>query len=146
MSDFYLIFKSLHIVAFTAWMAGMLYLPRLFVYHSEKNLDKATYNKFLIMEKKLLKIIMLPAILLTWAFGLILIILNDVNIYNETWLQLKLIMLLLLSGTHGFFSYCYKLFLNKKNLYSPKFYRIINEVPTILFIIIVFLVVFKVSF
>ena len=79
MSNFYLIIKSLHIISFTAWMAGMFYLPRIFVYHSEKNIDKSTYNKFLVMEKKLIKIIMNPALILTWLFGTLLILFNNYN-------------------------------------------------------------------
>ena len=142
MSNFYLIIKSLHIISFTAWMAGMFYLPRIFVYHSEKNIDKNTYNKFLIMEKKLIKIIMNPALILTWLFGILLILSNNYSSL-ELWLVLKLIFVFLMSGIHGFFSYCYKLFLKNQNNHSPKFYRYINEVPTILFIIIVFLVILK---
>ena len=145
MIDLYLLSKAIHIIAFTAWMAGMFYLPRLFVYHSEKNLGSSTYKKFLVMEKKLLKIIMLPSMVLTWVFGSILIVLSNYNIANETWIQLKLILLLFLSGTHGFFSYCYKLFLNNKNRYSSKFYRIVNEIPTLLFVLIVLLAVFRSS-
>ncbi|MDA9558706.1 CopD family protein [Alphaproteobacteria bacterium] len=145
MSNYYLIIKSLHIISFTAWMAGMFYLPRIFVYHSEKNIDKNTYNKFLIMEKKLIKIIMNPALILTWLFGVLLILYNNYSSL-ELWLVLKLIFVFLLSGAHGFFSYCYKLFLNNKNNHSPKFYRYINEVPTVLFIVIVFLVILKPTF
>ena len=145
MSNFYLIIKSLHIISFTAWMAGMFYLPRIYVYHSEKNIDKNTYNKFLIMERKLIKIIMNPALILTWLFGILLILSNNYPSL-ELWLVLKLIFIFLMSGTHGFFSYCHKLFLNNKNNYSSKFYRYINEVPTIFFIIIIFLVIFKPSF
>ena len=142
MSNFYLIIKSLHIISFTAWMAGMFYLPRIFVYHSEKNIDKNTYNKFLIMEKKLIKIIMNPALILTWLFGILLILSNNYNSL-ELWLVLKLIIVFFMSAAHGFFSYCHKLFLKNQNNRTPKFYRYINEVPTILFIVIVFLVILK---
>lgn len=90
MSNFYLIIKSLHIISFTAWMAGMFYLPRIFVYHSEKNINEETYNKFLTMEKKLIKIIMNPALILTWLFGVLLIISNNYSSL-ELWLVLKLI-------------------------------------------------------
>ena len=145
MSDFYLVIKSLHIISFTAWMAGMFYLPRIFVYHSEKNIDTNTYNKFLIMEKKLIKIIMNPALILTWLFGILLILSNNYNSL-EFWLILKLIFVFLMSGAHGFFSYCYKLFLKNQNNYSSKFYRYINEAPTILLALIVFLVIFQPTF
>ena len=142
MSNFYLIIKSLHIISFTAWMAGMFYLPRIFVYHSEKNIDKKTHNKFLIMERKLIKIIMNPALIFTWIFGILLILYNNYTSL-ELWLVIKLILVFLMSAMHGFFSYCHRLFLKNQNNYSPKFFRYVNEVPTIFFIIIVFLVIFQ---
>ena len=143
MIDIYLLIKAIHIISFTAWMAGMFYLPRIYVYHSEKNLDKNTYKKFLIMEKKLIRIIMTPAMLGTWLLGFILVIINN-NI--ELWLLIKIFFVVLMSACHGFFIKCYKEFFNKKNKYSEKFFRIINEIPTFLLVIIVFLVVFKPSF
>jgi putative membrane protein len=124
-------------------MAGMFYLPRIFVYHSEKKLDTNTYEKFLIMENKLIKIIMTPAMLATWLFGLALILINN---DIELWVLLKILFVILMSGCHGFFIKCYKNFYNKKNRYNDKFFRIINEVPTFLLVVIVFLVVFKPSF
>jgi putative membrane protein len=139
----YLFIKAIHIVSFTAWMAGMFYLPRIFVYHSEKKLDIRTYNKFLIMEKKLIKIIMTPAMLATWFLGLALILINN-NI--EFWILIKIFFVILMSACHGFLIKCYKDFYYKKNKYNNKFFRMINEVPTILLIFIVFLVVFKPSF
>ncbi len=143
MIDIYLLIKAIHIISFTAWMAGMFYLPRIYVYHSEKNLDRNTYKKFLIMEKKLIRIIMTPAMLATWLLGFILVIINN-NI--ELWLLIKIFFVILMSACHGFFAKCYKGFYNKKNKYSEKFFRIINEIPTFLLVIIVFLVVFKPSF
>ena len=143
MTNTYLLIKAIHIISFTAWMAGMFYLPRIFVYHSEKKLDINTHKKFLIMEKKLLKIIMMPAMLATWLFGFALILISN-NI--EFWLVIKVIFVILMSACHGFFIKCYKDFENKKNKYSDKFFRIINEVPTFLLIVIVLLVVFKPSF
>ena len=143
MTNTYLLIKAIHIISFTAWMAGMFYLPRIFVYHSEKKLDINTHKKFLIMEKKLLKIIMMPAMLATWLFGFALILISN-NI--EFWLVIKIIFVILMSACHGFFIKCYKDFENKKNKYSDKFFRIINEVPTFLLIVIVLLVVFKPSF
>ena len=145
MSNFYLVIKSLHIISFTAWMAGMFYLPRIFVYHSENDINKNTYNKFLIMEKKLIKIIMNPALISTWLFGILLVLSNNYSSL-ELWLVLKLILIFLLSGVHGFFSFCHKLFLKNNNNYSPRFYRYINEIPTILFIVIVFLAILKPSY
>ena len=143
MTNMYLFIKAIHIISFTAWMAGMFYLPRIFVYHSEKKLDIKTYNKFLIMEKKLIKIIMTPAMLATWFLGLALILINN-NI--EFWVLVKIFLVVLMSACHGFLIKCYKDFYYKKNKYNNKFFRMINEVPTILLIFIVFLVVFKPSF
>jgi putative membrane protein len=124
-------------------MAGMFYLPRIFVYHSEKNLDVNTYKKFLIMEKKLIKIIMTPAMLVTWLLGFTLILINN-NI--EIWVLVKIFLVVLMSACHGFFIKCYKDFHNRRNKYNDRFFRIINEVPTFLLVVIVFLVVFKPSF
>ena len=143
MTNLYLFIKAIHIISFTAWMAGMFYLPRIFVYHSEKKLDLSTYKKFLIMEKKLIKIIMTPAMLATWLLGFALILINN---HVETWLLIKIFLVVLMSAFHGFFIKCYKDFYNKKNKYNDKFFRIINEVPTLLLLAIVFLVVFKPSF
>ena len=143
MTNLYLFIKALHIISFTAWMAGMFYLPRIFVYHSEKNLDINTYKKFLIMENKLIKIIMTPAMLATWLFGSALILINNAI---ELWVLLKILFVILMSGCHGFFIRCYKDFYNEKNKYNDKFFRIINEVPTLLLIVIILLAVFKPSF
>ena len=143
MTNVYLFIKAVHIISFTAWMAGMFYLPRIYVYHSEKKLDLNTYKKFLVMERKLIKIIMTPAMLATWLLGFVLVLIND-NI--EPWVLIKIFFVILLSACHGFFIKCYKDFYNKKNKYNDKFFRIINEFPTFLLVIIVFLVVFKPSF
>ena len=142
MSNFYLTIKSLHIISFTAWMAGMFYLPRIFVYHSAKDIDDNTNKKFLVMERKLIKVIMNPALVLTWIFGILLILSNNYDVI-ELWLLLKLLLVFLMSGTHGYYSYCHKLFQKGENKYSPRYYRYINEIPTILLILIVFLVIFK---
>ena len=143
MTNIYLFIKAIHIISFTAWMAGMFYLPRLFVYHSEKELDINTYKKFLKMERKLIKIIMNPAMLATWFLGFVLILINN-NI--ELWILIKVFFVILMSACHGFLIKCYKNFYYKKNKYSNKFFRIINEIPTIFLVVIVFLVVFKPSF
>ena len=143
MTNVYLFIKAIHIISFTAWMAAMFYLPRIFVYHSEKKININTYNKFLVMEKKLIKIIMTPAMITTWLFGFALILINN---HVETWLLIKIFLVVLMSAFHGFFIKCYKDFYNKKNKYYDKFFRIINEVPTLLLLAIVFLVVFKPSF
>ena len=143
MINVYLFIKAIHIISFTAWMAGMFYLPRIFVYHSEKNLEISTYNKFLVMERKLIKIIMTPAMLATWFLGFALILINN---SIELWLLIKIFLVILMSACHGFFIKCYKDFYNKKNRYNHKFFRVINEIPTLLLVIIVFFVVFKPTF
>ena len=141
----YLFIKSLHIISFVAWMAGLLYLPRLFVYHSEEKVDSHTYERFCLMEYRLLKFIMNPAMVATWIFGLLLILYDDSLIFS-LWFIIKLILVLLLSGFHGFLSVCRKNFSNKNNHRNSRYFRIINEFPTIILIAVVFLVVFKPNF
>ena len=92
MTNIYLFIKAIHIISFTAWMAGMFYLPRIFVYHSERKLEKSTYEKFLIMEKKLIRIIMTPAMIATWLLGFALILINN---HVETWLLIKIFFFLI---------------------------------------------------
>ena len=138
----YLLFKSLHLIAVISWMAGLLYLPRIFVYHSENNNEIIT-SVFKTMERKLFYYIMTPAMVLSWLFGLILIHEVGFDQLASLWLQLKLILVLLLTGYHvylGSLLHQFKLDQNKK---SSKFYRYINEIPTLLLILIVFIVVFK---
>ena len=139
----YLLFKSFHIISFVAWMAGLFYLPRLFVYHSEENIDSSTYKKFLLMEKRLLKYIMNPAMISTWIFGLALTFYSIESIIFTLWFLLKFLLVLILSAYHGFLSVCRKSFINKSNKRSAHFFRIINEIPTVILILVVFLVVFK---
>ncbi len=138
----YLLFKSLHIISFVAWMAGLLYLPRLFVYHCEEKFNSNTYKKFELMEKRLLKFIMNPAMILTWFFGVAMLF-NSITIVFTLWFILKFILVMMLSAFHGFLSVCRKNFVNNSNTKSAKFYRLINEIPTVLLILIVFLVVFQ---
>ena len=142
----YLLFKSFHIISFVAWMAGLFYLPRLFVYHSEESIDSNTYKKFILMEKRLLKFIMNPAMISTWLFGLALVLYNKEAFIFTLWFLLKFLLVLILSAYHGFLSICRKNFLNKSNKRSSYFFRVINEVPTIILILIVFLAVFKPNF
>ena len=141
--NYYLLFKSLHLISVISWMAGLLYLPRIFVYHAEKINDKNISETFKIMEQKLMNFIMMPAMILSWIFGIFLILINGEAIYASMWLSLKLIFVLLLTIYHFFLKYCIMKFVNNKNLYSPKFYRIINEIPTFLLIIIVFVIIYK---
>jgi len=139
----YLILKSLHLIAVISWMAGLSYLPRIFVYHVENKQDQNTSNTFKIMEKKLYYYIMMPAMILSWLFGLLLIFNIGLDQLVLKWLQIKLILVLILTSYHFFLGNCLRRFGLDLNTYSSKFYRIFNEVPTILLILIVFIVVFK---
>ena len=139
----YLLFKSLHLIAVISWMAGLLYLPRIFVYHVENKNDQNISNVFKVMERKLYFYIMMPAMVLSWIFGLLLISSIGFDQLANKWLEIKLILVLILTIYHLFLGVCLKKFSIDKNTYSSKFYRIFNEVPTILFILIVFIVIFK---
>ena len=138
----YLLFKSLHLIAVISWMAGLLYLPRIFVYHSENNNEIIT-SVFKTMERKLFYYIMTPAMVLSWLFGLILIHEVGFDQLANLWLKLKLILVLFLTVYHFYLGSLLNQFKLDQNKKSPKFYRYINEIPTLLLILIVFLVVFK---
>ena len=133
--------KALHVMAIIAWMAGMLYLPRLFVYHCEAEIGSKQSETFKIMERRLLRAIIDPAMIVTWLAGLYLGWAGQ--LFSAGWLQGKFTLVVLMSGVHGFFARCVKDFAADRNTRSPKFYRVINEVPTILMIGIVILVVVK---
>ena len=139
----YLLFKSLHLIAVISWMAGLLYLPRIFVYHVENIDHKISSSIFETMEKKLFYFIMMPAMILSWLFGILLIHSIGIESFSLLWFQLKLGMVLLLTSYHFFLFQCLKSLSLNNSKYSPKFYRIINEVPTILLILVVFIVIFK---
>ena len=135
----YDVIKSLHLIAVISWMVGLLYLPRLFVYHCQVKIRTDEYKRFVTMERKLLKYIMNPAFIITWGIGIILVM----NIEPALWLNIKIICIVLMSSFH---MYCAKIrvqFEKNNNKKNEKFFRYINEVPTILFIVIVFLAVFK---
>jgi len=138
----YLTLKAIHIIAVVSWMVGLLYLPRLFVYHVENNYDQ-TSKVFKVMEKRLMKIIMNPAMIITWITGLSIWWILGLETIFSLWLSLKFILVLALSGYHGFLSKCLKDFELDRNVRSSKFFRFINEIPTIILIIVVFLVIFK---
>ena len=140
--NLYLLFKSLHLIAVISWMAGLLYLPRIFVYHSEAS-HESQKDVFKIMERKLFNYIMMPAMVLTWLFGLLLIHVVGFSIFSDLWMQIKTVLILALTHYHFYLGKCVRLFSNNENKKSSKFYRIINEVPTVMLIIIIFLVVFK---
>tara|TARA_B100000902_G_scaffold238262_1_gene225672 strand:+ start:425 stop:856 length:432 start_codon:yes stop_codon:yes gene_type:complete len=138
----YLLFKSLHLIAVISWMAGLLYLPRIFVYHSENDNEIIT-NVFKTMERKLYYYIMTPAMLLSWLFGLALIHEVGFEQLASFWLQLKLIFVILLTVYHFYLGVLLNKFKFNQNNKTSKFYRYINEIPTLLLILIVFVVIFK---
>ena len=139
----YLLFKSLHLIAVISWMAGLLYLPRIFVYHVENLKDVNSSSIFKTMERKLFFYIMTPAMILSWIFGLILISIIGFDIFFTLWIKLKLLLVVLLTLYHFYLSKLLADFNLDQNIKSSRFFRIINEVPTILLILIVFVVIFK---
>ena len=138
----YLLFKSLHLIAVISWMAGLLYLPRIFVYHSENN-NEIISNVFKTMERKLFYYIMTPAMTLSWIFGLVLIHEIGFEQLSNLWLQLKLILVIFLTSYHFYLGLLLNQFIEDQNKKTSKFYRYINEIPTLLLILIVFIVIFK---
>jgi putative membrane protein len=140
--NLYLTLKAIHIIAVISWMVGLLYLPRLFVYHVENNSAESS-KIFKVMEKRLMKIIMNPAMIITWLSGLSVLWILGFNNISSLWLSIKFLFVIVLSGYHGFLSKCLKDFESDRNKRSSKFFRVINEIPTIILIIIVFLVIFK---
>jgi putative membrane protein len=138
----YLLFKSLHLIAVISWMAGLLYLPRIFVYHSENN-NEIISNVFKTMERKLFYYIMTPAMMLSWLFGLVLIHEIGFQQLANLWLQLKFVLVILLTVYHFYLGLLLNRFKLNQNHKTSKFYRYINEIPTLLLILIVFIVVFK---
>ena len=138
----YLLFKSLHLIAVISWMAGLLYLPRIFVYHSENN-NEIISNVFKTMERKLFYYIMTPAMMLSWLFGLVLIHEIGFQQLASLWLQLKFVLVILLTVYHFYLGLLLNRFKLNQNHKTSKFYRYINEIPTLLLILIVFIVVFK---
>ena len=141
--NYYLLFKSLHLISVISWMAGLLYLPRIFVYHAENSDDRKISDVFKIMEKKLYFYIMTPAMILSWIFGLLLIHSIGFQQLGQTWMILKIIFVIFLTLYHFYLGKTLNQFKFDQNTHSHKFYRIINEIPTILLILIVFVVIFK---
>ena len=141
--NYYLLFKSLHLIAVISWMAGLLYLPRIFAYHVENFEKKQATEIFELMEKRLYFYIMSPAMILSWAFGIILIFTTGIETFSFLWLQIKLALVIILTIYHEYLGKCMRHIKEGKNKKSAKFYRIINEIPTILLIFIVFIVIFK---
>ncbi len=138
---FYLWIKALHIISMVAWMAGMLYLPRLFVYHCEAAPGSAESERFKVMEKRLLRVITNPAMVATWIFGITLVVMTRAD--QQHWFQLKFLLVLAMSAVHGLYSRWRRDFAKDANRHPASFYRLWNEVPTVLLIAIVILVVVK---
>ena len=142
----YLLFKSVHLIAIISWMAGLLYLPRIFVYHSDavqNNKSEDLISAFKIMEKRLFIYIMNPAMIASWIFGGLLIYTIGIDNLGSPWLQLKLFFVIILTIYHFFLFQCLRKFAQNNNSFSSKFYRIINEIATVLSIGIIFIIVFK---
>ena len=133
--------KAFHIIAVISWMAGMLYLPRLFVYHAGVAPGSPQSETFKVMERRLLRYIMLPAMIATWVFGLWLV--YETTAWRAGWFHTKFALVIVLSGLHGYLSGCAKRFAADSNTHPQKFYRIVNEIPTVLMIAIVILAVVK---
>ena len=142
----YLLFKSIHLIAVISWMAGLLYLPRIFVYHSEavqNNKSEDLTETFKVMERRLLVYIMNPAMIVSWIFGILLIHTIGMDNFGSIWFQLKLAFVIILTVYHFFLFQCLRKFAENRNTYSSRFYRIINEIPTVLLIAIIFIIIFK---
>ena len=138
----YLLFKSIHLIAVISWMAGLLYLPRIFVYHSEAN-DTSQKTVFKTMERKLYNYIMMPAMLLSWFFGVLLIHSLGFSVFSELWMQIKIIAVVILTYYHFTLGKYLNDFANDNNQKTHKFFRIYNEIPTIILIVVIFVVIFK---
>ena len=140
--NFYLLFKSLHLIAIISWMAGLLYLPRIFVYHSESN-EESQKKVFKIMEKKLYNYIMMPAMLASWLFGVLLIHTLGFSVFAELWMQIKVISVVILTFYHFSLGKYLNDFSINNNQKTSKFFRIYNEIPTVILIVVIFVVIFK---
>ena len=140
--NLYLLFKSLHLISVISWMAGLLYLPRIFVYHAEAD-HVSQKLVFKTMERKLYNFIMMPAMLLSWIFGILLIHSLGFEVFNEKWMQIKTIAVVLLTYYHFTLGKYLNDFAIDNNQKTSKFFRIYNEIPTIILILVIFLVVFK---
>ena len=141
--NYYLLFKSLHLISVISWMAGLLYLPRIFVYHAVNSDESKISEVFKIMERKLYLYIMTPAMILSWVFGLLLIHSIGFQQLGQTWMSIKIVLVTFLTIYHFYLGNILNKFKVEQNTHSHKFYRFINEIPTILLILIVFVVIFK---
>ena len=140
--NLYLLFKSLHLIAVISWMAGLLYLPRIFVYHSETN-DTSQKTVFKTMERKLYNYIMMPAMMLSWLFGILLIHSLGFSVFGELWMQIKIISVVIMTYYHFTLGKYLNDFAIDNNQKTSKFFRIYNEIPTVILIVVIFVVIFK---
>jgi len=140
--NLYLLFKSLHLISVISWMAGLLYLPRIFVYHSQADHDSQK-KVFKTMERKLYNFIMMPAMLASWLFGILLLHNLGFSIFSEIWMQIKVIAVIILTYYHFTLGKFVNDFAIDNNQKTPKFFRIYNEIPTIILIVVIFVVIFK---
>ncbi len=143
LAPFYHWIKAFHVMSVIAWMAGMFYLPRLFVYHCAIMPGSVEAERFKVMERRLFKQIINPAMIATWSFGILLILTPGVIDWHAGWWHVKLTSVLLMSGFHGALSRWRRDFLNDRNRHGERFYRIANEVPTVLMVIIVIMVIVR---
>ena len=141
LGPFMLYTKAFHVIAVIAWMAGLFYLPRLFVYHCALDRGGVESERFKVMERRLLKQIMNPAMIATWSFGILLVLTPGVIDWQAGWWHVKVMMIVFMSGFHGSCSKWRKDFLEDRNTRSHKFYRIANEIPTLLMVVIVIMVI-----
>ncbi|MDA9684313.1 protoporphyrinogen oxidase HemJ [Candidatus Pelagibacter bacterium] len=140
--NLYLLFKSLHLIAVISWMAGLLYLPRIFVYHSEAD-HESQKTVFKTMERKLYNYIMMPAMLLSWLFGILLIHILGFGVFSELWMQIKIFAVVILTYYHFTLGKYLNDFASDNSQKTSKFFRIYNEIPTIILIVVIFVVIFK---
>lgn len=143
LAPFYPWTKALHVISLIAWMAGMFYLPRLFVYHCEVQPGSLESERFKLMERRLFKQIINPAMIATWTFGILLVLTPGIIDWHAGWWHVKLTMVIAMSGLHGAYSAWRKDFLHDRNRRSARFYRIANEIPTVLMAIIVIMVIVR---
>ena len=140
--NYYLLYKSLHLIAVISWMAGLLYLPRIFVYHAEAE-HEIQRKTFKVMEKKLYYYIMMPAMILSWVFGVLLIHSLGFTVFSELWMQIKMAAVTILTFYHFSLGKYLNAFEVDNNQKTSKFFRIYNEIPTIILIVVIFVVIFK---
>ena len=140
--NFYLLFKSLHLIAVISWMAGLLYLPRIFVYHSESR-EVTQKTVFKTMERKLYNYIMMPAMILSWLFGILLIHSLGFSVFSELWMQIKTVAVIILTYYHFTLGKYLSDFASDSNKKTSRFFRIYNEIPTLILIVVIFVAIFK---